>query len=49
MRIDKEIAGNALRVSVGRETSLDDIDIVLGDLNRAVNLILETTIDVNKA
>ncbi|XP_028391991.1 selenocysteine lyase-like, partial [Dendronephthya gigantea] len=48
MGIDKEIAGNALRVSVGRETSLDDIDIVLSDLEQAVNSIQQTTMDVNK-
>ena len=36
MGIGNEIASNALRVSVGRETSLDDIDIVLGDLQHAV-------------
>lgn len=34
--IGEEIARNALRVSVGRETSIDDIDIVLDDLKQAV-------------
>jgi cysteine sulfinate desulfinase/cysteine desulfurase-like protein len=36
MGIGNEIVCNALRVSVGRETSLNDIDIVLGDLQQAV-------------
>lgn len=36
MGIGNEIACNALRVSVGRETSLNDIEIVLGDLQQAV-------------
>ena len=36
MGIGNEIASNALRVSVGRETTLDDIEMVLRDLLQAV-------------
>ena len=34
--VPEEIARNALRLSVGRETTKDDIDVVIGDLKQAV-------------
>ena len=37
MGIGNDIACNALRASVGRETSFDDIDVVLEDLKSAVS------------
>ena len=36
MGIGDEVACNALRVSVGRETTLNDINIVLSDVSQAV-------------
>jgi cysteine sulfinate desulfinase/cysteine desulfurase-like protein len=39
MGIANEVACNALRVSVGRETNLNDIDVVLEDLLQAVTVV----------
>ncbi|CAF0876774.1 unnamed protein product [Brachionus calyciflorus] len=39
MNIDKSIASNALRLSIGRETSKNDIDLVIQDLKDTLNLI----------
>ena len=43
MGIGNEIASNALRVSVGRDTTLDDIEIVLGDLLQAVTHVKQSS------
>ena len=39
MNIDKNIAENALRLSVGRETSRLDIDLVIEDLKNTLSRI----------
>ena len=39
MKIDKNVASNALRISVGRETSMFDIEIVIDDLKRTLENI----------
>ena len=35
----ESIAKNALRLSIGRETTLDNIDCIIQDLQQAVNEI----------
>ena len=37
--VPEDIAQNALRLSVGRSTSKEDIDIFIADLKQAVNSI----------
>jgi len=39
MKIDENVASNALRISVGRETSMFDIEIVIDDLKRTLENI----------
>lgn len=41
MKIDQDIASNAIRVSIGRETSKFDIEIVIDDLKRTLKIIKE--------
>lgn len=40
MGVPENLAWNALRLSVGRETTKEDIDIIVDDLRQAVNKIL---------
>ena len=37
--IPEEIAVNAIRLSVGRETTLQDVDVVISDLKQAVECL----------
>ena len=37
--VDETIACNAIRLSVGRNTSEQDIDIVIGDFKQALSVI----------
>ena len=39
MKIDKSIAANAIRLSVGRETTKKQIDIVVEDLKNTLKKI----------
>ena len=40
MGIDKFVAGNAIRLSVGRETTKSQIDLIIEDLKQSVNGLL---------
>lgn len=40
MKIDQAIASNALRLSVGRETSKEDIDLIVQDIQDSIKKIL---------
>jgi len=43
--VPEDVAANAIRLSVGRGTELRDVDIVVADLQRAVNeILLETNL-----
>ena len=37
--IPRDVASNALRISVGRETSIDDIDVVVEDLKKSIQTL----------
>jgi cysteine sulfinate desulfinase/cysteine desulfurase-like protein len=39
MKIDKNIAANAIRLSVGRETTKKQIDTVVEDIKNALEII----------
>ena len=39
--IPKDIAINAMRLSVGRETTKEDIDVFIDDLSKAVGKLLQ--------
>ena len=38
--VPEEVAANAIRLSVGRHTTLRDVDVVVSDLKRAVDEML---------
>ena len=40
MGIDKFVASNAIRLSVGRETTKSQIDLIIEDLKQSVNGLL---------
>ena len=42
MRIPRHVAANALRLSVGRETTINDIDVVVAELKRTIKKISAT-------
>ncbi len=39
MDIDKEVASNAIRLSVGRETTFKEIDCAIEDLRNAIEAL----------
>jgi cysteine sulfinate desulfinase/cysteine desulfurase-like protein len=39
MQIDRKVASNAVRMSVGRETTLKEIDCVIEDLKKAIEAL----------
>jgi cysteine sulfinate desulfinase/cysteine desulfurase-like protein len=40
MQIDKSVANNAIRLSVGRETTYSQIDLAIHDLRQSINTIV---------
>lgn len=40
MQIDKNIAANAIRLSVGRDTTRAQVDLAVKDLRQSINKIL---------
>ncbi len=40
MQIDKSVANNAIRLSVGRETTYFQIDLAIQDLRQSINTIV---------
>lgn len=44
--IDYEVAMNAMRISIGRDTSIEDIDIFIDDLKQATQQLIESKYDL---